>query len=254
MYDVPGVVLRDSIMDEINGRDYKYGQEDKVVLEKIYRELHDCLDVNVHYLAELDLCTFKGAGFIIDKYISEIPSQSVRGYLLPHMVYDKVPDCDLKTLRLYLDFRASDAYISKPGEPAPAHIYVRFDNAFRKLKAKRIRDDLISLAKNARDACYLPFTMQMLASWKRPEMKEILKRYLTITIEDLQNEGRGVPYGSRPNAESIKRDLTFVAIGGLKYYPTPDVIEDLQKYTLSQDEDIRKAAIKVLGKIHEKNL
>lgn len=247
-----GAVLRDSIEKEINGTDYFYNQEDKEVLEKIYSEIHDCLGVNVHYLAELDSIIVKGSGAIIDKYISEIPSQSVRAYLLPQMVYDKVPDCDIKTLKLYLDFKKSDYYISKPGEPSPAHIHVRYDNAFKKMKSKRISDELLSLAPNSRDAYYLPFTMQMLASWKKPQMKEILKRYLTITIEDLQSEGRGVPYGSFPSVETIKRDLTFVAINGLKYYPTPDVMEDLQKLTLSQDEDIRKAALKVLGKLQDK--
>lgn len=159
------------------------------------------------------------------------------------MVSDKIKDCDKLVFQLYMHFRLSDEYIAKPGEPAPAHIYVRYDNAFKNLKPKRLAENLMELAHNPRDAFYLPFTMRMLASWKLPEMKDLLLSYAandSISAQDVGIHDSEQLYF--PSVESIKRELTFTAINGLKYYPSEEVIGVILSLTSNSDKDIKSAA------------
>ena len=246
-------VLLDSIEKEKKGLDYTYPKADKKVLRKLLKEINRYAGTNFHYLAELDAFDIHGTGNIVAKYITEFSSEDVRGYLVPQMVADKIKDCDRLVLQLYMHFRASDEYIAKPGEPAPAHIYVRYDNAFRRLKPKRLAKDLIALAHNPRDAFYLPLTMRMLASWKIPEMKDILLSYSAndsfsdqdVGIYDSEN-----PYF--PPYEGMKRELTFTAIDGLKYYPSAEVREIITSFANSTDKDIKAAAEQTLTALNKR--
>lgn len=45
-----------------------------------------------------------------------------------------------------------------------------------------------------------------------------------------------------PSVESIKRELTFTAINGLKYYPSAKVIGVITSLTSNSDKDIKLAA------------
>ena len=216
------------------------------MLRKLLKEINRYAGTNFHYLAELDAFDIHGTGNIVAKYITEFSSEGVKGYLVPQMVADKIKDCDRLVLQLYMHFRASDEYIAKPGEPAPAHIYVRYDNAFRRLKPKRFAKDLIALAHNPRDAFYLPFTMRMLASWKIPEMRDILLSYSANDSFSAQDVGiyDSEPYF--PSFEFMKRELTFTAIDGLKYYPSAEVMEIITSFANSTDKDIKSAAERTL--------
>lgn len=227
--------------------DYIYPKADEELLHKLLDEINRYAGTDYHYLAELDAFNIPGAGSIVAKYITEFSSEDVKGYLIPQMVSDKVKDCDKLVFQLYMQFRSSDEYIAKPGEPAPAHIYVRFDNAFKKLKPKRLAKDLMELARSPRDAFYLPFTMRMLASWKIPEMKELLVSYAAndpFSAEDVGIYDSAQPYF--PPFETIKRELIFTAIAGLKYYPSDEVKKIITSFINSTDEDIKSAAKRTL--------
>jgi len=132
----------------------------------MFGEINCCFGTNFHYLAEIDRFNIHGSGEIMAKYISSFPSETVRGFLIPQIVADRLKDADKLILQLYLHFKNSDEYIAKPEEPSPAHIYVRYDNAFKSLKPKRLQNELLKPAHDPRNAFYLPFTMRMLASWK----------------------------------------------------------------------------------------
>lgn len=245
-------VLLESIINEKEGTDYAYTNADRKILEQLLADINEFALTDFHYLAELDTFNIPQTGPIIARYIKRFKSESVRGYLVPQMVSDRIKDCDKLVLELYLHFRESEEYISEPNSPSPAHIYVRYDNAFKKLKPKRLKDDLVELAYNARDAFYLPFTMRMLASWKIPEIKEILISYLECS--NITAESVGIEENEKkfyPSLESIKRELKFTALDGLKYYPTDDVFKIVQKYTGDADDDIgmlAKKSLKVLEK------
>lgn len=241
-------ILLANIEREKNGTDYICPETDKVLLRELLNEINSHAGTNFRYLAELDAFNISGSGKIITKYITGFSSETVKGYLIPQIVADRVADCDKQILQLYMQFKASDAYISKPGCPAPAHIYVRYDNAFRKLKPKRLAKDLVKLAGDPRDAFYLPYTMRMLASWQLPEMYDLLLRYSSSDKLTAHNvgiyDGSDVPF--YPPLEFIKRELRFTAIDGLKYYPSSEVIGIIKSFTASADKDIRTAAKRTL--------
>lgn len=242
-------VLLDSIERERAGLDYCCPDADRAILCDMFKEINEKTATNIHYLAEVDSFDIKGAGDVMARYITDLSSESVRSFLIPQIVSDNVNDCDKLLLQLYRHFKASDEYISKPGHPSPAHIYVRYDNAFNKLKPKKLIQDLIELAHNHRDMFYLPFTIRMLASWKIPELYELL--FLLLSDPDsisaqsveLQEDITLLPF--------IKRQLQFTAIDGLKYYPSSETTRIIQQYMASSDSDIRMAAkrtLKVLKK------
>lgn len=234
------------------GTDYCCPEADKALLLELLDDINNCLGTDFHYLAELDAFNVRGSGEIIARYITKFSSESVRGYLVPKLVSDKVKDCDKLILQLYLHFKLSNEYIALPGEPAPAHIYVRYDNAIKELKPKRLAKELIELAHNPRDAFYLPSTMRMLASWKMPEIKNLLISYSTndfLTAQDVGIYDSEQPYF--PSLEFMKRELKFMAIDGLKYYPSAEAKDIITSLAASTDKDIKSAAkrtLKVLTK------
>ena len=241
-------VLIAGIEREKKGLDYICSNSDKEMLHKLLDEINDYAGTDYHYLAELDAFHIPGVGRIVAKYITKFSSESVKGYLIPQMVSDKIKNCDMLILQLYMQFRASNEYIAKPGEPAPAHIYVRYDDAFRKLKPKRLAKELMELAHNPRDAFYLPFTMRMLASWKLPEMANLLVSY--CAKDSFSAHDIGICDDKQPcfpPLEFMKREVMFTAIYGLKYYPSEEVRNVITSLAISADKDIQSAAKRTLA-------
>lgn len=240
-------ILQDCIEREKAGTDYFCSESDKVILQDLLEEINKLAGTEFRYLAELDAYTISGAGEIIVRYIQRFSSESVRGYLLPQLVSNRVNDCDKTILKMYMHFKSSDEYLSKPGIPAPSHIYVRYDNAFKALRSKRIKDDLVKLAHCPRDAFYLPLTMRMLASWKVPEVETLLRSYScasNITAHDIGISENGDTFF--PPLDYIKRELRFLGIDGLKHYPSDDTCAIIRQYLFDSDSDIRSAAKKTL--------
>ncbi len=243
-------VLQDSIEREIAGTDYVCIGEDKKRLSSMIEEINRQMGVSIRYLAELDAFHIMGAGEIIANYIGLFSSASVIAILLPQLVLDKVKDCDQIVFQLYSRFRESEDFISAPGKPAPAHIYVRYDNAFRSMKSKRIAGDLIKVVSSPRDAYYLPFTVKMLASWKVPELKTLLLKFSepdNISMQDVGLEDNGQSYF--PPFSAISRELRFSAIGGLRYYPCEETFRVLRQCLSDPNADIQLAAKRSLQKM-----
>lgn len=247
-------ILVDFIEKEKSGADFWYSDADRVSLKKMLREVNSILGTNFQYLAEFAAFDIRGAGPIVARYIDQFESESVRGYILPQMVSDKVQDCDKIVLRLYHHFKASDSYISTPGRPSSAHIHVRYDDSFKRLKPRRLQHELMELVCNPRDAFYLPFTVRMLASWRTPGMQELLLSYLDG--KSVTGQAIGL-YEKTENVDSliegIKRELTFTAIEGLKHFPTADTLLTLKRYVDSPDRDIRSAAMKTIKVFQKKS-
>jgi len=241
-------VLLDFIEKEKAGVSFVYSDYDRAILNELTAELNQHFGTQFHYLAELATFDIPNSSEIYLKYIHRFESESIRGYLSPQFVSDKIKDCDKLILSLYLRFKFSQEYISAPGAPAPAHIYTSYDNSIKKTKPKRLKNDLLELLKEPRDVVYLPFTMKMVASWKIDGVDAYLRNYLnsdSITEADV-----GLPVNSEnyyPSISYIKRELKFRAISGLKYYPTEENIELISEYTANADSDIAAAAQRSLG-------
>lgn len=247
-----GPFLQDAIEEEKAGISYKYSIEDRKVLDEMLEEISYC-GRKLHYLAELDNLNVVGSGPVMAQYIRRFSSEGVRAYLIPQIVSDRVPDCDKLVLELYQHFKNSDTYFPKPGESSPAYIYVRYDNAFRVLKPKRLKEELIKLAYSPHDISRLPFTVRMLASWKLPEIQELLIYYSNsknITPERagiLGDDHARIPLDlTNTYFEVIKRRIQFWVIDGLKYYPSSETERIITSFLDDPDEDIRASAQKTL--------
>lgn len=204
-------------------------------------ELNKATGLNIKYLAQIDSYTIPGSGEVFDKYIDRIKSESVRAFLLPNMCIDGISDKDNRMLDLYLHFKNSDEYTSLPGIPNPAHIYVRYDNMLCKSKSKKFAQKMIELIKSPRDVFYLPFTTRKIASWKFPEVKDILISYLkedSITEENFKLTESAEFFGW------AKKQITIGAILDLKYYSETDVLSVIEPFVNSEDKGISLAAKK----------
>lgn len=242
-------VLRDAIQKEIRGEDYLYTAQDKVLLGKMFAEINRSLGTHIRYLAEMDAFIYHGSGEIVARYIKQFETEGVRAILLAQIIADKIPDCDLLTYELYMHFKCSDSYISQPFKPSPLHITGSYDNAFRRLNPRRLKAELLELARSPRDAEYLPLTMRKLASWRTPQMLDILLAYADsdwLTPADVgldPNDDRR----RAPTLETINRNLKFTAIAGLKYYTTTEAKAVLNRFSAYDDKDFREAAEKSLA-------
>lgn len=221
-------VLLDSIDREKAGLDYICSEQDRTILDKMFTEINTTLNTNFHYIAEIDSFNIPGAGRIMAQYIFKFSSESIRAYLTPQIVSDKVSGVDALVIDLYRKFKSSREYISPPNEPAPAHIYSRYDTAISALKPKKLKMDLLDIVNTPRDVFYLPLTAQMMASWKLKEFEDLL--FHCIRDDDLSVKDVGLPEDNRtyyPSFEVIKRQLKFIVVNSLKYYSTRDVLDSL---------------------------
>lgn len=238
-------VLRDSIEKEIRGEDYIYSEADAIILKEMLREINRKLGTAFQYLAEIDAFDIHESGSIMARYFDQFQSEGIRAYLIPQIVSDKVNGWAEIALQGYLNFKKSDVYISPPGVTSSAYIYVRYDNVFRQLKNKKMANELVKLAHNPRDVLYLPLTMKMLASWKIPEMEDILIALLDDSSITADTVGLTEdPESYYPPLSFIKRQLMFIALIGLKYYPSEKNKELMKGYINSEDRDIQLAASK----------
>lgn len=238
-----GFLLRANIEAEKNGTGYICPEEDKPLRQALLDEVNKFAGTDFHYLAELDAFNIHGAGDIMARYITRFTSEFIRSYLVPQLVSDKIKDCDKLVLQLYRHFRSSDVCFIRPGHPTPAEIYLTYDNALRRLKPKRLAKDLVEIVRCPWDAFQLAFTVRMLASWKIPEMKDIL--IACSSPENIPAQDLGEKPDS-PRVEAIKRQLIFRAIGGLKYFPSEETTEIITRFASDPDRDIKMAAEKTL--------
>lgn len=231
-------VLLDSIDREKAGLDYICSDQDRTILDKMFMEINTTLNTNFHFIAELDSFNIPGAGPIMAQYILNFSSESIRAYLTPQIVSDKVSGADDLVVKLYRKFKSSREYISLANKPAPAHIYSRYDTAISTLKPKKLKMDLLDIVNTPRDVFYLPLTVQMISSWKLTQFKDLL--FFCIRDGGLSLEDVGLPDDNEtyyPSFETITRQLKFIVINSLKYYSTKDVLDFLFTFS-SNDPDL----------------
>ena len=242
-----GSILDNAIEREVSGKDYQCTEEDRLILDKMFEEINANLNSDYHYIAEIDKVPMNGCGHIMSEYVTKYKSEGVRAYILPH-IWGELGKSSAELLyQLYIHFKNSNEYILSPNERTPAYITARYDTAFWKLKPKKLKLELFNLICDPRDAYYLPFTSRMLASWKMPEVEALLKQYLhgsSVTVESLHYSDKLEDRFER--VASIRRELKFTAIDGLKHYPSPENIELIKKYAADVDKDIKACANKTL--------
>lgn len=90
----------------------------------------------------------------------------------------------------------------------------------------------------------------MLASWRIPEIRDLLICYANSDQLTIQDVGL---YDSEekvyPPLEFIQRELKFTAIDGLKYYPSLETRDIIESFLVGTDENIQSAARRTLKRI-----
>lgn len=242
--------LKNNIAKEMSYEDFIFSFEDEKVLHEMLKKIN-AKGYSFNFLAELEHFRIPNLGYIIGEHIFNFQSETTRAYLVTQMVIDKVNECDEVVLKLYNEFKNSKEYISPSGKPAPAHIYVRYDNAIKTLKPKRLCGALVDLVANPRDAFYLPATLQMLSSWKHAEIEKILLHYLNK--ENINPSDVGLPLSSTdmfyPSLEYIRSELRNAAITGLRYFPSEQNLATLEPFLHDTKKDVQLIAKKTIDKI-----
>jgi len=244
-------IIKDKIEEEKKRKREMYSLHDEVILKEMLKEINLQFGTSLKYLSEVEMFTVPRAGKIVSQYFNRFQSETIRAYLLPWIVSDKIENCATIVYDAYNHFKESDEYISAPGKPSPAHIHVRYDNAFIRLKPKRMREKLILLANNPRDAFYLPFTVRMLASWKTPSLEKKLIEYMNSAGITAESVGITDSEDWYPSIYYIRRELLFTGIQGLQYYSSKEAKEEIEKYCNVPDVDIRTAAQKAMKRVLE---
>jgi hypothetical protein len=246
-------MVQDRINKELAKIDYVYDEIDGSLLREMFEKINDQCGSSYHYLCEIANRLTPNASKIVLEYFDRFHSEGVRAFLLPQLLYDKnFPDARI-ILNGYLRFKNSPEYISGKDKPSSAYIYVRYDNALKKLKPKKLKTELESFVAYPRDVIYLPFTMRMLASWKSSAVEAQLGRYFNPTKITAQEFG--LPEDSAdffPPVSSMRKELLFFAIAASVYYPSRENIANVQKYLVSDDQNLRMAAQKAIKKIYPK--
>ena len=166
------------------------------------------------------------------KYILLFSSESAKMELLHHLVYDRIANCGDLLLHLYKDYLQSKATTSDVLGKEEF-----YDNAFWRLKSKRMANDLLELISDPSNAYALPLTLQMISSWRYPCLLERLLEFI-----DFDNSQEADDLRAYHNYHFICRELRISAISCLRYYPTSEVLTLLREYANDIDNDIRKCA------------
>lgn len=236
-------VLESQIMNEKNRTDYITCDADAFTLVKMLSEINSH-GYAFEYLAELlEFKISDEAIQIIERYVDSFCSEGTRGYLVSKLDINKRDNAFL-IFRLFQHFQESSEYIAAPGKPAPAHIYVRYDNTLCRIRSKKLDQELRAVLRTPRDLCYLPFTTEKLAKRKIFEEKQIIEWYLNsdaISPGDI-----GLPDDSSlvyyPPLSYFQRQLKFSALFCLRYYPSQEVQSLLTNCAASNDKDLAASA------------
>ena len=214
-------VLLDNIDLEEKFESFVYNVEDRKTVSLMLKEINTIHKTEYFYLSELLFEKAIAIGDIILKYIWEIKSVSTKAYLVPLILVDKkIKNKDSIFLELYKEFKNSNEYISLPGCPSPAHIYVRYDNAFSSISIKNVVDEIVLLLSCPRDAFYLPLTLQKLSKAKNKDVYQLLCKY--SSANNLCAEDFNLPVYSNglyyPSYEYMKNQLVSISNMFLKHY------------------------------------
>ncbi len=215
-----------------------FTKSDKAIYSKMLGEINAALGTAFTTHAELASLKIPGAGEIVKKYIREFKEESIRMELLHLLVSDRVQNCDHLILDLY------DRYLANTDGMIEGTFY---DNAFHALKPRRIASELVGLMRSPENVYYLPFTVQMLSSWRVPGLKELL-----LTYTEKQNLTERLAGKCAGNETFVCREILLTVINCLRYYNEEGIVDLLTSYTGSDDRDVCACAGRSLAYIEKR--
>ncbi len=214
----------------IKEKKYNYSNNDSLILNKLCSEINASLNENIHYLFELDEYYFPSAAEIILKYINLFETEEIKSYLIRQIANSKMNKYSKIILELYKHYQTSQEYLSTDYDVIFT-IGCNYDYAFKKLKPKNIKYDLLNLTSNPRDAFNLSNTVKMMSSWEIPEMENVLKTYLHA--KNFNNSDFCIFSNDKDSNDIVdfmKNSLIYLGLYGLRYYPSKENLKIVKNY------------------------
>ena len=235
---------------EKKGELIDFTTNDILLFKELCEVINNQLDVDVHFVSQLDMYYYSGAGRIIAEYIDRFSSEKLKSYLSRQIVADKVENCDKKILDLYNNFKTTDEYSSLDCD-VNFITCLNYDWDFKELRPKRLKEELLKFAYNLRDATCLTGTIKMLSTWRLPEMEILLREYIHnegYSYEDFHIDEND-PL-STPSMIAMKRKLIELGVYCLRYYPNDENANIVKKYLYPDNyiiHDIAASSLKKMG-------
>ena len=223
-------------------------EADQMVMCQMIREINSTCHPTSMIRGFSDICDtyVKGAGEIVSKYIERFRSHSTRASLLFHLIGNRkyscrrVDNCESIVWNLYKEYRLSSEYVNNI-------IQLEFDAAFAQMKSKALLDELLSIAQDPIDFCYLPKTMKMLGRWKCPEFGSVVKYYFenfNLVKEQLSNSQR---FAGCCDNDLIHKILNkwesvgfYTVVICLRSFPSPEIIPMLIEWETRIEAKMQK--------------
>ena len=231
-------------------------ERDQKIMNEMIREINAAGGTKLRGFSDAIDHYAPGAADIVAGYVHQFASHSIRSSLLFHIVGNRTysckpaKNCEDILWDLYTQYRASTEF--------PDNVTsLEFDNAYMRVKPKKLLAEMISLAQNPVDFCWMPLTMRMLASLKIPVIGELLEHYFDhpeVIRAGLEASCTPDLYGEEELQRKLRRRADtgyYTAIAGLKYYPSPRIASKLRQLE-SQLENEMKDKLSVCQSRNEK--
>ena len=245
---------KQSILEMIKDREAQLDIEkpiltaaDQALMQNMIREINEAVGGYFRGYSDVVDQYIQGAGEIVAKYIFRFEDQGTRASLLHHLVGNKtysvkpVKDAVEIVWQLYTAYRNSEEF-------AVWTIRMEYDDAFARLRAKKLADRLIESVRNPLEFNALPRTVKMLATLMRPELEEIL-------LDALADPGKMEKYLKTPAVrEQFRLDQQQVekecrrwsttsvlkAVVGIRYYPSERALDLLRLYESGKQAEMQQ--------------
>lgn len=238
---------------EIRGEVLIYNEEDKAALQNMLLEIKEHTGWEFYYLTELcgtriDLVDI-GIGEIVMKHIRNFSHPEPRAYLYEFIYKDKVKDRMSFFLEEYEIFKQSPFYLA---DRKNLVIGRRLDQAMKHSMGKKDKTAILEIISNPIDAYYCPQTVQKYASWKYPEFESLLHSFLLETYALPPEAEKLIPPKNLHLDPDLRLILQETALYSLRYYPTENNIQLLEKYVDSEYGYLKYAATHSLKYIRKR--
>ena len=245
---------KQSILEMIKDREAQLDIEkpiltaaDQALMQNMIREINEAVGGRLRGYSDLVDQYIQGAGEIVAQYIFRFEAQATRASLLHHLVGNKtysvkpVKDAAEIVWQLYTAYRNSEEF-------AVWTIRMEYDDAFARLRAKKLADHLIESVRNPLEFNALPRTVKMLATLMRPELEEIL-------LDALADPGKMEKYLKTPavreqfgfDQQQVEKECrrwsttsVLKAVVGIRYYPSERALDLLRLYESGKQAEMQQ--------------
>ena len=143
--------------------------------------------------------------------------------------------------QLYTAYRDSEEF-------AVWTIRMAYDDAFARLRAKKLADRLIESVRNPLEFNALPRTVKMLATLKKPELEEILLNALEepekmekyLKTPSVQERFRFDQQQIEKECRRWSTTSVLKAVVGIRYYPSERALDLLRLYEAGKQAEMQK--------------